>query len=521
MSNLAVAAKQIPVSADYLKYLQGLRDYIFNKPVPQATEVETAVVGAILMTPDLLLEVKGTLKKEHFYDEKIGIIYEVLEEMHDRNIPIDIITVTQECKNQRKLEAVGGGFGIVATTNKVISGVATNILYHSRIVIQQYLYRQGIELCAKNLTKFYEGIDDVFELRNDLSDDLRVMPNNSLLKVQTMKERMEIGQKAPKLRHMMGSLWKESEICILFAGPKRGKTILAVQAANAITRGEDVMPGILTNECEPKKLGYFDFELSDSELYQRYSSESELGKSSYQFNENFHSITMDEDFLDFDAPMEKMILVSIENAIRAYDLEVIVLDNITWITMQNQSDPQVASKIMKQLVGIKKKHGVSILVLAHTKKTNPFVPLTENDLSGSLNLTNFASCTFAIGMSQIDPNLRYLKEIVTRSGETHFDRENVIECQIIQQNDFLKYDFLAIGREERHLNNPNSLEDIEIILQSAAEEKFKTKVSFPKLYDKYDIKTTIGWTERHFRRETKKLLESMKLKESQKTPFQG
>jgi hypothetical protein len=111
---------------------------------------------------------------------------------------------------------------------------------------------------------------------------------------------------------------------------------------------------------------------------------------------------------------------------------------------------------------------VSVLVLAHTPKRRPWEPLTELDLQGSVNLGIFADSVFAMGRSRHSRDLRYLKQIKTRSGRTEIDESNVAvfslakfdfataagRCQDperVAAENFLGFKFVKFDHEYEHL----------------------------------------------------------------------
>lgn len=122
---------------------------------------------------------------------------------------------------------------------------------------------------------------------------------------------------------------------------------------------------------------------------------------------------------------------------------------------------------MKKLNDLKRKYGISILVLAHPPKRRPSDPLSINDLAGSKHLSNFADSVFAIGKSNKDKNFRYLKQIKpSRSGEPLYDSENIVVCTLKKDNNFLTLDFISFGTEKDHLSSYNDGYLEEQILQA-------------------------------------------------------
>jgi hypothetical protein len=73
----------------------------------------------------------------------------------------------------------------------------------------------------------------------------------------------------------------------LFADTNVGKSILAVQIADNVARGEAY--GLLCCETKAQKVIYFDFELSDKQFEGRYSEKNnDYFTNHYQFSENFY-----------------------------------------------------------------------------------------------------------------------------------------------------------------------------------------------------------------------------------------
>ena len=66
-------------------------------------------------------------------------------------------------------------------------------------------------------------------------------------------------------------------------------------------------------------------------------------------------------------------------------------------------------------------------------------------------LINFCDSSFAIGESQTDKNLRYLKQIKQRNTEQVYDAEKVCVCQIDKPHNFLQFEFVNFGTEQEHL----------------------------------------------------------------------
>ncbi|MBO4584746.1 MAG: replicative DNA helicase [Clostridia bacterium] len=65
---------------------------------PYSLEAEQAVLGAIVVEPDLINEIALILRPDYFYIQEHAAIYEILLKMSDLNHPIDFVTLLEEVK---------------------------------------------------------------------------------------------------------------------------------------------------------------------------------------------------------------------------------------------------------------------------------------------------------------------------------------------------------------------------------------------------------------------------------------
>ncbi len=287
----------------------------------------------------------------------------------------------------------------------------------------------------------------------------------SLFTIQDANIWLENAKLRPVPKMLFGEFWFEGELCILFADTGKGKSILAVQIGNSISKGLSI--GIFTLETLKQKVLYFDFELSDKQFEARYSTRrGDYFTNHYAFDENFKRGEINQEsfapdgFLDF----EEYLFYSLEIEIVRTGAKVLIVDNITYLKNATETAKD-AMPLMKALIRLKKKYHLSILALAHTPKRDLSRPLTVNDLQGSKMLSNFADSIFAIGESSKDKNLRYLKQIKARNTEEIYHAEYVATCQITKPDNFLMFEFLNFGNEREHLKTLSENDKNDLIAQ--------------------------------------------------------
>lgn len=254
-----------------------------------------------------------------------------------------------------------------------------------------------------------------------------------MLSIKTANQTIVEASTRPNPNPLWLTLWYEGEVCCLFADSNVGKSIYAVQIASHIAQTQRVL--------------YFDFELSDKQFQLRYTDE--LSGSLHTFPDDLFRVSIDRERMQTD-DFENQLIAQIEQATVSARSHVIIIDNLSYICMTSEKG-EVAGELMKKLMMLKGKYGLSILVLAHTPKRPLNQAISQNDLAGSKKLMNFFDSAFAIGKSAKDDNLRYIKQVKVRYGNYEYGVDNVIVCTIEKLGTFLQFIVTDHSPESRHL----------------------------------------------------------------------
>lgn len=295
-------------------------------------------------------------------------------------------------------------------------------------------------------------------------------PKPAMLYIQPVQEYVAGNGESDPAKELFGPFWRDEEVAVLFATPGVGKSALAVQIAECLARGVSITPFDKPEKgCEvpPKSVLYIDFELTRRQFARRYMAADEP-KKSYQFSPELlraelfwdgRLIAGYEDFTD-------MIFENIEQKIDQYESDVLICDNITFLSRSSTANASIAFRLMNRLQGIKKQRMMSILAVAHTTKHGDHLPLTENDLQGSIDLAKVADSMFALGRSGLGADIRYLKQVKSRSGRIEHGEDKVASYRFgkfdlaaelrpggddIRADNFLGFQFIGFDKEENHL----------------------------------------------------------------------
>lgn len=273
---------------------------------------------------------------------------------------------------------------------------------------------------------------------------LKLHGSSNITQIRTANTCLLDAANQPELRQLFGSFWHLGEVAILFADTGVGKSILAVQLAHYISAGLSDCCG-MTNEAGKQTVLYYDFELSDRMFFQRYSNVET--KKTHRFSNDFYRVLLVSNGLETPETFEKQLFQAIEKDILETGASVIIVDNITALTMKTASDADTALLLMKQLKRFQMEKGLSILVLAHTTKIPSGLPIQLNHMGGSKHLSNFADSVFTIGRCAESESHRYLKQLKVRNAEMEYGQQHVLMLEKVKELEFLGFKFVEFANE--------------------------------------------------------------------------
>jgi RecA-family ATPase len=304
------------------------------------------------------------------------------------------------------------------------------------------------------------------EKRKKLIEKIRseqIEPWHNMLDVRTASEWLTDNDAGEPPEQLFGDMWRTGEVAILFADTGVGKSILAVQIADAISRGAAIEPfgpsdSLRTphSALRTHTVLYVDYELSQQQWNERYSRRSRDGREfidKYKFADNFHRAQAERgEMPDVFSSFGECAYHSIAMTVEEKKADVVIIDNITWLTEANLVSSGSAAHLMKALKNLRDELAISILVIAHTMKRG-LRPLSVNDLAGSKVLVNFVDNLFALGRSVHDPTYRYVKHVKKRNTQDA-GADNVIVCRLQNKGNFPRFEFLHHATELSQISRP-------------------------------------------------------------------
>ncbi|ADL42127.1 replicative DNA helicase [Caldicellulosiruptor obsidiansis OB47] len=132
--------------------------------MPESREAEEAVVGAMLLSREVISDVTEILTEEDFATPQLKEIFAAIMDLFEEGKPVDVITVAERLRERGTFDAVGGNEYL---TNLVINTPTTaNATYYAKIVEEKSLLRKLINSSMKIIEKCKsqtERVEDIVD----------------------------------------------------------------------------------------------------------------------------------------------------------------------------------------------------------------------------------------------------------------------------------------------------------------------------------------------------------------------
>jgi replicative DNA helicase len=222
-----------------------------ERPLPQNSEAERSILGAILLDNNALNASIEMLKPEDFFHEHHRRIFQQMVALGEAQQAIDLVTLTDALHRRSELEGAGGAAYIA----QLMDGVprVSNIEHYARIVKEKSLLRGLIHATNSIQQQALEAEDDadtildraestIFQLAEDrVRSGLVGVRDVVRENFERISQIFNEGKRITGLStgyHQLDNLtsgFQPSELLILAARPSMGKTALALNIAENVS----------------------------------------------------------------------------------------------------------------------------------------------------------------------------------------------------------------------------------------------------------------------------------------------
>ncbi|MFC2163684.1 replicative DNA helicase [Acidobacteriota bacterium] len=246
---------------------------MLKKTPPHSLEAEKNILGGILVNNRNLNVVLSIISPEDFYTEGNRKILDKIITLVDKNLPVDLLTITEALQRGGELERVGGA----SYLSSLMDGVpkSLNIEYHAQIIKEKALLRRLIISSAKIMTSSYEEKEDADQLLDEAQSAIievaeqRIKPGfvpvgdlavPAIETIDMLRARKEAVTGVPTGFRDLDALtagFHKSEFVVVAARPSMGKTAMCLNISEHV--------GITTGYS----VGFFSLEMAKEQLVMR------------------------------------------------------------------------------------------------------------------------------------------------------------------------------------------------------------------------------------------------------------
>lgn len=363
-------------------------DFTNGHVMPQAPDMEKAVLGAMMIDKDAYLEVCDLLRPESFYEPRNQMVYEAIQQLSREDSPIDVLTVTDMLGKMGKLDEVGGPGYIADLSSRVAT--SANIEYHSNVMAEKYLSRQMIQYVNEIGKKAFDETYDIRDVMQEAEGILLELTQKNMKKdysalgpvveraVKSVEEAYAnkggltgIPSGFYKLDDMICG-WQKSDLVIIAGRPAMGKTAFALSLAK----------NIAVDQKRP--MAFFSLEMSDVQLANRLMSNTceidgkkllsgQLDREDWKrLDQNLSALTNAPLFVDDTEGLSVMELRTKARRLqKEHHIELIMVDYLQLMTasgMRYNSRQEEVSLISRSLKGLAKELNIPVLALSQLNR---------------------------------------------------------------------------------------------------------------------------------------------------------
>lgn len=224
--------------------------------LPSNVDAEINLLGAILVKSDCIMDAINIINADDFYKDSHKIIFTAMEDMFQRNVKIDLITLAEKLKDT--MDKVGGITYISELAGAV--GVSSNVKEYAQIIKEKSNKRKLIRMSELLKQKAYEDKEASNVLVNNVEEELFKINLNKENRMESLDrvlsstmDHIEDAYKNKDLNkgitgidtgirdiNRMTAGLQRQDLIVLAARPSMGKTTLAVNIATNVSKNKVV-----------------------------------------------------------------------------------------------------------------------------------------------------------------------------------------------------------------------------------------------------------------------------------------
>ncbi len=363
-------------------------DFSLAHVMPQAPDMEKAVLGALMIDKDAYLEVCDLLRPESFYEPRNQMVYEAIQQLSMEESPVDVLTVVDKLEKTGRLLEIGGPGYIAELSSMVVT--SANIEYHARVVAEKYLSRQMVHYVSVIGKKTFDETYDIKDVIQEADSQLLEISQKSVKKDYSVlgpivNQAVKIVEAAYANKGGLTGIstgfyklddmtcgWQKSDLVIIAGRPAMGKTAFALSLAKNIAVDQKI------------PMAFFSLEMTSVQLANRLMANNcqieghklmsgQLKRDDWErLDKHLNSLLEAPLYVDDTEGISVMELrTKIRRLIKEHHIELVMVDYLQLMTasgMRYNNRQEEISLISRALKGMAKEFNIPVIALSQLNR---------------------------------------------------------------------------------------------------------------------------------------------------------
>lgn len=319
---------------------------------PQDLEAERALLGSLILNNDSIIKILDKINCEDFYKKDHQDIFKAILSLYEAKEPVDLITLSERLKKDKKLDDIGGVSYLTSIINN--TPTAENIIHYAKIVKEKASLRELLNDTYKiqqQIESGKESAEIITEINNQYHSKLIARPTDNIPVSLSQFLKSDI----PPIKYYISGLLPKKGKGMISATANIGKSLLAQNLSLAMACG---ITSVLNKfEISSARVLYLDLEMGESALKERFQ------KMTQEYPENLYIRYLPS--MNLSDAKDRQLL---ESWLVNLKIEVLIIDPLGNAWVGNENEQQEVRGLTAYLNNLIENYGISILVVHHWRK---------------------------------------------------------------------------------------------------------------------------------------------------------
>lgn len=364
-----------------------MEETLIRRTLPHDIDMERAVIGSMLMNPDVIEDVVVEVSPEDFYGKQYGILFETMCDMYNRGEPVDLLTLQSRLSTMDVPQDMAGIDFIRGLLESVSN--SANVLYYAKIVKDKSTLRRLIKFNEEIENNCYAEKEEVSTIMADAQQRIFALAQEKEKKDftpirQLVISTMEKIEAATKTNgtvtgiptgftdlDFMTSGFHNSDFILIGARPAMGKTAFVLNIAEYMAVKKNITVAIFSLEMSDEQLVNRLFALESHVNSQKLRS-GDLEDSDWEKLIESANMLGNSNLIIADTP--NISIAELQSKCRRYkaehDLGIVIIDYLQLMTGSGRAESrqQEISSISRSLKGLARELNIPVIALSQLSR---------------------------------------------------------------------------------------------------------------------------------------------------------